>query len=102
MQDHLAALYLVVDQIPVGRVTTYGSVARLAGKPNGARWVGHTLAKLPNNSKLPWHRVINSQGKISLPGDLGAVQCERLMAEGVVVKDRRVNLSQFGWSLERS
>lgn len=97
MSEKLSALYLAIQAIPKGRVSTYGNIAKLAGQPNGARWVGQMLSRLPSDSSLPWHRVINSQGKISLPGERGSVQRQRLIEEGVLVNDFKVSLSKFGW-----
>ena len=99
METANSALYLAVSQIPTGRVCTYGAIARLAGRPGAARWVGRTLSKLPEATTLPWHRVINSQGRISLAGESGAIQQQRLEAEGVIVDQGRVSLKRFGWQL---
>jgi methylated-DNA-protein-cysteine methyltransferase-like protein len=103
MDEPLSArerIWQVVAAIPPGKVASYGQIARLAGLGRGARQVGHTLRQLPNGSTLPWHRVINSQGKISLPtGSAGAtLQRERLEAEGVeFTLAGKVKLNQFGW-----
>lgn len=59
-------IYAVVARIPRGRVATYGQVATLAGIPNGARQVGYALAALNSGSRLPWHRVVNAAGSVSL------------------------------------
>lgn len=97
-------IYTVVRKIPRGRVTTYGSVARLAGLPRQARLVGYALHALPSGSALPWHRVINAQGKLSLAqGESGAgiTQRLRLEREGVRVDAaNRVSLRRFGWRLK--
>lgn len=61
-------IWTVVAAIPVGRVATYGQVAELAGLPRGARAVGLAMARLPAGTRLPWHRVINATGKVSIPG----------------------------------
>lgn len=93
-------IWQVVAAIPPGKVASYGQIARLAGLGRGARQVGHTLRQLPNGSTLPWHRVINSQGKISLPaGSRGAkLQRDRLQDEGVeFTLANKVKLNQFGW-----
>ncbi len=99
MQQLKPALYLAVSQVPEGRVCTYGAIARLAGHPNGARWAGRVLSQLPADSTLPWHRVVNSQGKISLTGERGDCQRELLTDEGVTFVNQRINLRQFGWNL---
>ena len=89
----------VVDSIPRGRVATYGQVARLAGLPRRARWVGRVLSELPPGSKLAWHRVLGAGGRISLSlAGHGAEQRRRLLREGVAVtRAGRVDLAQCGW-----
>ena len=92
-------IYATVDSIPKGRVATYGQVAREAGAPRNARSVGYALAKLPPKSPLPWHRVVNAQGKISpRPGSAPGLQLRKLRAEGVRV-DRagKIDLSTYRW-----
>ncbi len=79
-------VWKVVSEIPSGHVLTYGEVARLAGLPRAARRVSQALRRAPRGMKLPWHRVINSQGKISFPEDSSGWkrQKDKLEAEGVV------------------
>lgn len=85
--------------IPAGKVATYGQVAALAGLPRGARLVGNTLGKLPAGSKLPWYRVLNSQGRLSFPPRSAAFrrQREALRAEGVVLIKGRLKLRDYRW-----
>ena len=94
-------IYAVVSRIPRGRVATYGQIARLAGIPSQARLVGYALAALPDRSRLPWHRVINAKGGISLRSEEGPasmVQRIRLRREGIRFDDRdRVSLRRFRW-----
>ncbi|MDR3419540.1 MAG: MGMT family protein [Nevskia sp.] len=92
------AIWKVVKAIPPGRVATYGQVARLAGLPRRARLVGTALNEAPAAS-LPWHRVINAQGRISLPPNSPGQreQRRRLREEGVVFVRGRVDLDRFGW-----
>jgi len=66
LSDSYERIYTIVSMIPKGRVATYGQVAELAGLPRQARQVGYALNNLPKGSRIPWHRVINAQGKISL------------------------------------
>ena len=61
------SIWQIVAAIPQGSVATYGQIARMAGLPTYARYVGTTLKKLPNDSRLPWHRVVNGKGQISFP-----------------------------------
>lgn len=94
------AVIQVVNAIPVGTVATYGQVAQLAGLGQAARYVGTTMKNLPHNSRLPWHRVVNAQGKISFPVDSEGykVQKQRLLKEGVQFNGQRISLAVFGWS----
>lgn len=92
-------IYAVLAALPSGVVVTYGQVAELAGLPRAARLVGRTLRHIPVNSTLPWHRVINAAGKISLPldSDSGKRQIARLQEEGLVVKGGRISLTKYRW-----
>ena len=88
-------VWQLVSAVPAGQVATYGQIAALAGMPSHARLVGRVLARLPAGSRLPWHRVINSQGRITNPNR--AEQRKRLAAEGVTLVKGRVNLRQYQW-----
>lgn len=88
-------VWQVVAAIPRGRVATYGQVAQLAGMPQQSRLVGTILSRLPSGTRLPWHRVINSQGRISNPN--AARQKDRLAAEGVTLISGRVRLKDYQW-----
>ncbi|UTF60029.1 MGMT family protein [Gilvimarinus sp. DA14] len=82
--DSAQALYTALAHVPEGQVVTYGQLARLAGRPGAARWAGRLLRELPTDSTLPWHRVVNAAGRISLPLDSGGQrQLDRLAAEGI-------------------
>ena len=90
----------VVALIPRGKVASYGQIAQLAGLPKHARLVGYVLKHLDPESDLPWHRVINSQGKIStsrlnLRGE--NIQQMKLLEEGVVVLEGKVKLGNYQW-----
>ena len=92
-------VYAIVRLIPPGLVASYGQVARIAGGGVSARMVGYALAALPQGSDIPWQRVINSQGKISLPGFGRAVQENLLREEGVQFgPEGRIDLERFGWN----
>ena len=100
MTGVFARLLAVVRRIPRGRVASYGQVAVLAGLPRYARHVGYALHALPAGTPLPWHRVVNARGGISVrPWDGGAeTQRMRLEAEGVQFDARgRVPLERYGW-----
>lgn len=89
-------IYDVVRQVPRGKVVTYGDVATLVGQGCDARVVGYAMAVCPDD--VPWQRVINAQGKISLKGDSAAKQRMRLEAEGIVFDDRgRIDLGSYRW-----
>ncbi len=94
-----ARVYAVVRQVPAGFVTTYGQVATLMGSPRVARHVGFALAALGRTDEpVPWHRVVNAQGRISYRGDTGRGQQQRVLLEqeGVVFDEReRVDLKRF-------
>ena len=99
MMNRKEAVLRVIYAIPRGRVATYGQVARLAGLGRAARYVGTTLRNLPPGSQLPWHRVINGQGKISLPVNSEGYlrQKQRLEAEDIEFRGERVDLRKFAW-----
>ncbi|HDC2657760.1 TPA: MGMT family protein [Salmonella enterica] len=91
-------VWQIVASIPEGFVTTYGDVARLAGSPRAARQVGGVLKRLPESSTLPWHRVVNRRGAISLTGPDLQRQRQALLAEGVVVSGSgQIDLQRYRW-----
>ncbi|EAM7071325.1 MGMT family protein [Salmonella enterica] len=91
-------VWQIVASIPKGFVTTYGDVARLAGSPRAARQVGGVLKRLPESSTLPWHRVVNRHGVISLTGPDLQRQRQALLAEGVVVSGNgQIDLQRYRW-----
>ncbi|MFT4799086.1 MAG: methylated-DNA-protein-cysteine methyltransferase-like protein [Candidatus Azotimanducaceae bacterium] len=92
------AVWQIVHAIPHGRVATYGQIARIAGMPQQSRLVGKILRGLPNGTKIPWHRVINSQGKISNPNP--SRQAELLASEGVILLNGRVSLAHYQWQAD--
>lgn len=94
-------IWSVVRRIPAGQVATYGQVARAAGLGGAARLVGYALHALPEKGhKVPWQRVLNAQGRVSLRRYPGAEDIQRrlLEREGVKFDSRaRVDLVRFGW-----
>jgi len=93
-------VWQVIALIPKGQVATYGQVADLAGFPGGARRVGRILSQLPNGTRIPWHRVVNASGGISLPEGSGGYARQRslLKKEGVAFnKTGRIALRQYRW-----
>jgi methylated-DNA-protein-cysteine methyltransferase-like protein len=105
MSPSYRRIYRVVARIPRGRVATYGQVARLAGLPGRARLVGYALAAIPDASRLPWHRVVNARGKISLRADGGPwdrIQRLRLERERVRFDVHgAIALAVFRWRQRR-
>ncbi len=101
------AIWRVVARIPRGRVATYGQVARMAGLPGAARFAGWALAALPDGQRLhgraiPWHRVINAQGRTSPRAGDSEGECRRqlsrLAREGVRPgKGGAIDWQRYGW-----
>ena len=93
------AIWRVIAAIPAGRVSTYGEVARLAGRPRGARQVARALGIAPAALKLPWFRVIGAGGRIAIPKGSAAYrrQISKLRAEGIRVTNGRVRLPDYEW-----
>ena len=92
-------IWQIVAAIPKGKVATYGQVARLAGYPSHARFVGTTLKNLPKGTKLPWYRVVNGKGQLSFPFNSASWrrQKKHLEAEGVVFIGERFSLKTYRW-----
>lgn len=94
-------VYAVVRRIPAGKVTSYGRIAQMLGRPHAARAVGYALSALKGKDhNVPWQRVVNSQGRISIHHrELdGSIQAQLLRAEGVEVsEDLRIDLNRFLW-----
>ncbi len=101
MSDLYPRIYHCIREIPSGAVATYGQIASMVGC--GPRQVGYALAALRNKvTDIPWHRVLNRAGRISVRSSDGfSLQQELLEAEGVLFNlDNRVNLGVFGWQPE--
>lgn len=92
-------IWKTVRRIPRGKVASYAQVAFEAGLPGRARMVGRALADAGAAAKLPWHRVINAQGRIALPvsSQSHIEQKSRLVAEGVIFENGRVSFARYGW-----
>ena len=97
-------IYDVVRKIPKGRVATYGQVAALAGLPGRARQVGYAMHALPPGTSVPWQRVINAQGMVSLRRRPGAEITQRILLEreGIRFGARgRIAMERFQWRRDR-
>jgi methylated-DNA-protein-cysteine methyltransferase-like protein len=98
-------VYAIVRRIPPGKVTSYGRIAAMLGAPNAARAVGYALGALkdkkgPDFEPVPWQRVVNSQGRITIHNRKHGAQqqADLLRAEGVEVSPEfRIDLDQFLW-----
>ena len=93
-------IHRIVSRIPRGRIATYGQIAELAGIPGQARRVGYALSALPNDTPVPWQRVVNAKGEISLRSHSGSesLQKKLLKAEGVRFSDDgRILMERFQW-----
>lgn len=97
--ERRAALWACLAQIPAGCVTSYGELAERAGLGRAARWVGRQLSQLPDDTQLPWHRVLGACGRLSLPAGspAGDEQRARLRDEGVSIHNDRVDMRRHGW-----
>jgi len=91
------AVYRLVEQIPRGQVATYGQIAALLGWPRAARAVGYAMRHCPAN--VPWHRVVNARGGISVRANVGGMLTQRVLLaqEGVVVRQGRMRLDRHRW-----
>jgi methylated-DNA-protein-cysteine methyltransferase-like protein len=93
-------VYRLARQVPPGKVTSYGAIARMLGQPHAARTVGWALHSMPADSDVPWWRVVNSRGRISTSRlEHGAgLQRTLLEAEGVAFDEHGyIDLERFGW-----
>ena len=93
-------IYEWVRRVPEGQVATYGQIAGLAGKCS-ARQVGYAMAALSGDSGIPWHRIINSQGMISLRSGSEGHRLQRILleTEGVIFsQDNKIDLLEYRWT----
>ncbi|WP_411824773.1 MGMT family protein [Leptospira sp. 'Mane'] len=96
-------VYSMVKKIPKGKVTTYGTIAVLLGKPRAARAVGYALNALKKNESVsvPWQRVINAQGQISFKGDAIRAGLQKQILVGEKIKfdaNDTIDLKKFAWN----
>jgi methylated-DNA-protein-cysteine methyltransferase-like protein len=93
-------VYRTVRMIPAGHVATYGQIAAYLGNPRAARTVGWALHSMPGGTDIPWHRVINSRGRISpSPGGHRAAQQRAMLEDEGIIFDEtgRIDLQRYQW-----
>ncbi|MEO5798731.1 MAG: MGMT family protein [Gemmatimonadales bacterium] len=98
--DSYLRIYAAVRRIPKGRVATYGQIAIVAGLPRHARLAGYALNALPEGSAVPWHRVVNAKGAISLRSNgMGHDQLQEMLLrdEGVEFRNGVISLARYQW-----
>ncbi len=90
-------VYQFVQQIPRGRVLTYGALAEVLRLPGGARSAGRAMAATPSGKGIPWHRVVGERGKILIREPYASLQRKLLESEGVTIIESRVDLKHHLW-----
>jgi methylated-DNA-protein-cysteine methyltransferase-like protein len=90
-------IWQTVLRIPRGKVASYGRIAALSGFPRQGRLAGYALHNLPGGTGIPWHRVINARGRISLPGKRGEEQGRLLREEGIVFTRGIIDMKKCEW-----
>ncbi|MBN2000288.1 MGMT family protein [candidate division KSB1 bacterium] len=99
MASFFEQVWYLVAKIPCGKVATYGQIAYLLGNPRAARTVGWALHGIPDDLDIPWHRVINSKGRISMDCGEHDPDLQRLLLEGEGVEfvNDRIDLVRYQW-----
>ena len=95
MTEFTEEVLAIIKSIPKGKVMTYGQIAACAGNPWGARQISRILSSMSKKYDLPWHRVINSKGEISLKGEEYLLQMSLLSDDGVKIVDGKINLNIY-------
>jgi methylated-DNA-protein-cysteine methyltransferase-like protein len=90
-------VFRFVNQIPRGRVLTYGALAKALRLPGGARSAGRAMAASPSGKGIPWHRVLGEGGKILIREPYASLQRKLLESEGVATLESRVDLKRHLW-----
>ncbi len=98
-QQRVERIWATVADIPEGSVASYGQIAEIAGISRGARQVGYALRRLSKSTDVPWHRVIQSSGRIAFEKDSRAYnrQSRRLIMENVVILKGRIDMQKYRW-----
>ena len=100
MSDFTARVHDAVRSVPSGRVSSYGAIAELSGRPGAARAVGAVLRGLGDDEDVPWWRVISARGELTIPrvGHRRRLQRELLVDEGVEIgEDGGVDMARYAW-----
>ncbi len=103
MDSFFKKVYEIVMQIPSGKVATYGQIAKLLNAPRSSRAVGYALHKNPCHEKIPCHRVVNKEGRLSGSFAFGGENMQRfyLEQEGIeFLEDGTIDLDKFGWKID--
>jgi len=95
-------VYRLVKKIPRGRVTTYGTLAKLLRIRGGARAIGHAMAACPGGRGIPWHRVVGAGGRLLIREPQRSLQRQLLETEGVAIKGAGADLQRCGWSPKKT
>ena len=91
-------IWNVIRKIPFGSVATYGQIAELSGMDGQYRLIGYALHALGSDTDVPWHRVINSKGRISLPGPSARRQRRKLEAEKIKFdRSGKIDFKKYRW-----
>ncbi len=90
-------VFRFVQQIPRGRVLTYGALAKALRLPGGARSAGRAMSATPSGKGIPWHRVVGERGKILIREPYASLQRKLLASEGVAILESRVDLKRHLW-----
>jgi len=96
MKDFTLNVIEIIKSIPYGKVVTYGQIALLANNPYASRQVARILHSFADKEQLPWHRVVNKKGMISLENEAGLIQKSLLVDEGIIFVGNRIELYIYG------
>lgn len=101
-RKRMLRIWATVTDVPRGNVASYGQVAEVAGIRRGARQVGYALRHLDDGMKVPWHRIVQSTGRIAFAegSDQFNEQKKRLAAENVIVRKGRVDMTVYRWQTD--
>jgi len=96
--DLYLKIWKAVKEVRKSHVATYGQIAQVCGLRGHARLVGYALHNLPPGSDVPWHRIVNSKGMISLPQDTGSYERQKFLLEkeGIIFTNEKIDLAKYG------